>query len=84
MEQVISYLEKVRLRYVNTKNKQDWYDLIQLLPSSYNQLRTVTMNYENASNIYYARKNHKLAEWHLFCRWIETLPYAEDFILVKD
>ncbi len=84
MEQVIAYLEKVRQRYLETKEKQDWYDLIQLLPSSYNQMRTVTMNYENASSMYYARKNHKLAEWHVFCSWIETLPYAADFILVKD
>ena len=84
MKQVIAYLEQVRQRYMETKDKQDWYDLIQLLPSSYNQMRTVTMNYENASNMYYARKNHKLLEWHIFCDWVETLPYAADFILVKD
>ncbi len=84
MKQVIAYLEQVRQRYMETKDKRDWYDLIQLLPSSYNQMRTVTMNYENASNMYYARKNHKLLEWHIFCDWVETLPYAADFILVKD
>lgn len=84
MEEVVSYLEKVRRKYLETKEKKDWYDLIQLLPSSYNQLRTVTMNYENVSNMYYARRSHKLAEWRRFCGWIENLPYAKDFILVKD
>lgn len=84
MAEVVAYLEKVRLRYLETKDKQDWYDLIQLLPSSYNQMRTVTMNYENAANMYYARRNHKLKEWHVFCDWIEKLPYAGDFITVKD
>lgn len=84
MEQVITYLEKVRRKYLETKDKRDWYDLIQLLPSSYNQMRTVTMNYENAANMYYARRNHKLQEWHVFCEWIEKLPYAKDFIIVKD
>ncbi|MBO5278346.1 MAG: hypothetical protein J6B06_02505 [Lachnospiraceae bacterium] len=84
MEQVVEQLEKVRLKYLETKEKKDWYDMIQLLPSSYNQMRTVTMNYENAANIYYARRNHKLQEWHVFCDWIEKLPYANDFIIVKD
>ena len=55
--------------------------MIQLLPSSYNQLRTVTMNYENLMNIYYARRFHKLDEWHVVCDWIESLPYAKEFIL---
>ena len=55
--------------------------MIQLLPSSYNQLRTVTMNYENLMNIYYARRFHKLDEWHVVCHWIESLPYAKEFIL---
>lgn len=62
------------------KSKDDWYDMIQLLPSSYNQMRTCTFNYETLINIYRARKNHKLAEWHTFCDWIETLPYAEQLI----
>lgn len=84
MGQVITYLEQVRKKYIETKDKEDWYDLIQLLPSSYNQMRTVTMNYENAANMYYARRNHKLEEWHVFCRWVEKLPYAADFIMVKD
>lgn len=76
----ISYLEQVRLKYLETKDKAYWYDMIQLLPTSYNQMRTCTLNYETLMNIYHARKNHKLDEWHVFCRWIETLPYAADLI----
>ncbi len=79
----IDYMEATRLRFVGTKDKRDWYDLIQLLPSSYNQLRTVTMNYETLVNIYYARRAHKLDEWHVFCDWIRTLPYAEDLICCR-
>lgn len=80
----MSYLESVRLRYVETKDKADWYDLIQLLPSSYNQMRTCSLNYENLVNIYYARKNHKLDEWHVMCGWIRTLPYADTLICFKE
>lgn len=80
----IDYMEATRLRFVETRDKRDWYDLIQLLPSSYNQLRTVTMNYETLVNIYYARRAHKLDEWHVFCDWIRTLPYAEDLICCRD
>ena len=80
----MDYMEATRRRFVETKDKRDWYDLIQLLPSSYNQLRTVTMNYETLVNIYYARRAHKLDEWHVFCDWIRTLPYAEDLICCRD
>ena len=80
----IDYMEATRLRFVETKDKRDWYDLIQLLPSSYNQLRTVTMNYETLINIYYARRAHKLDEWHVFCDWIRTLPYADDLICCRE
>ena len=80
----MDYMEQTRLRFVETKDKRDWYDLIQLLPSSYNQLRTVTMNYETLINIYYARRAHKLDEWHVFCDWIRTLPYADDLICCRD
>ena len=80
METVVAELENIRLRFKETKSKDDWYDMIQLLPSSYNQMRTCTFNYETLINIYRARKNHKLAEWHTFCDWIETLPYAEQMI----
>ncbi len=75
METIVQKLEEIRLRYLEQgKKKEDWYDLIQLLPSSYNQMRTCTFNYETLINIYFARKNHKLAEWHTFCDWIGTLP----------
>ena len=84
LERFVAYLETVRLRYVETKDKADWYDLIQLLPSSYQQLRTCTLNYENLINIYYARRNHRLDEWHVLCRWIETLPYAQELILIRE
>ena len=80
METVVAELENIRLRFKETKSKEDWYDMIQLLPSSYNQMRTCTFNYETLINIYRARKNHKLAEWHTFCDWIETLPYADQLI----
>ena len=80
METVVAELENIRLRFKETKSKDDWYDMIQLLPSSYNQMRTCTFNYETLINIYRARKNHKLAEWHTFCDWIETLPYEEQLI----
>lgn len=79
----VAYIEGVRQEYIATRDKAKWYDLIQLLPSSYNQLRTVTLNYENLINIYRARKNHKLDEWHVFCGWIRTLPYADDLIVFE-
>lgn len=78
---VIAYMEDLRLRYNETKDKALWIDMIQFLPSSYNQMRTVTMNYENLINIYHARKNHKLSEWHVLCADIEKLPYAKELIV---
>lgn len=84
MQTVVDKLEEVRLRYLDSKKKEEWYDLIQLLPSSYNQMRTCTLNYETLVNIYYARRNHKLAEWHTFCAWIESLPYAKELIIAAD
>ena len=84
MEVVVERLEAIRQKYMLTgKHKEDWYDMIQLLPSSYNQLRTVTMNYETLVNMYHARKNHKLQEWHELCAWIETLPYAKELIIAE-
>ncbi len=80
MENVISHLEKLRLEFLETKDKTIWYSIIQFLPSSYNQMRTCTLNYENILNIYYARKNHKLDEWHVFCDWVKTLPYIADWV----
>ena len=84
MDTVIERLEKIRLEYIETKDKAQWYDLIQLLPSSYNQMRTCTMNYETLVNIYFARQHHKLTEWHEFCDWIKTLPYAQELIICED
>ena len=81
LDATIACLEERRGKFLETKDKSYWYDMIQLLPSSYNQLRTVTMNYENLLNIYYARRFHKLDEWHVVCDWIESLPYAKEFIL---
>ena len=70
-------LNHYRDLYLQTKDKKYWWQMIQLLPSSYNQRRTVMMNYEVLANIYKSRKNHKLDEWHTFCEWIESLPYSE-------
>lgn len=81
MQTVVDKLEEIRLRYRETKSKEDWYDMIQLLPTNYNQMRTCSFNYETLINIYYARQDHKLAEWHTFCDWIKTLPYAEELII---
>ena len=80
---IIAKLEELRLKYTETKDKQYWYDIIQLLPSSYNQMRTCSLNYETLINIYYARKGQKLDEWHTFCDFIKTLPYAKDLIMIK-
>lgn len=84
LESLIGYLEDTRVRFLETKDKQEWYDMIQLLPSSYNQLRTVTMNYETLSNIYHARKHHKLKEWHVLCDVIKTLPHAQEMIIIHE
>ena len=73
----INVLNYYRGRYIKTKDKRYWWQLIQLLPSSYNQRRTVMLNYEVLANIYKSRRNHKLDEWHTFCDWIESLPYSE-------
>ena len=74
---IIDRLNVYRERYLKTKDKNDWWQMIQLLPTSYNQKRTVMLNYEVLANIYKSRRNHKLDEWHTFCDWIEELPYSE-------
>ncbi len=85
LDALITYLEAERQKFCeNKENRQPWHNMIQLLPTSYNQMRTVTMNYENLINIYYARKNHKLAEWHTLCDWIASLPYAKELILIRE
>ena len=73
----IGWLNYCREKYLETKDKKYWWQMIQLLPSSYNQKRTVMLNYEVLANMYKSRKNHKLDEWHTFCDWIESLPYSE-------
>ncbi len=84
LDATIAYLEAERQKFnADKENRQPWHNMIQMLPTSYNQLRTVTLNYENLINIYYARRAHKLAEWHTLCDWIMTLPAAEAWILIK-
>ena len=85
LDATVAYLEAERQKFIaNKEDRQPWHNMIQMLPSSYNQMRTVTLNYENLINIYYARRNHKLAEWHTLCDWILTLPCAKEWICVKD
>ena len=83
LKRTVEDLESIRLRFLEKKNKEDWYTIIQLLPSSYQQMRTCTMNYESLINMYFSRKSHKLEEWHTFCDWIQTLPYAKELILAE-
>ena len=73
----VEALNKARNLYLETKDKKYWWQMIQLLPTSYNQKRTVMLNYEVLANIYKSRKNHKLDEWHTFCDWLKSLPYSE-------
>lgn len=77
MLKIIDTLNFYREAYIDTKDKDHWWQLIQLLPTSYNQKRTVMLNYEVLSNIYPTRKNHKLDEWHVFCDWIKNLPHFD-------
>ena len=85
LDALIAYLEAERRKFVADKeDRQPWHNMIQMLPSSFNQMRTVTLNYENLINIYYARRSHKLAEWHVLCDWIMSLPYAAQLIAVKE
>ena len=74
---IIQCLNNYRKLYLATKNKKYWWQMIQILPQSYNQRATVQLNYATLRNMYHARKNHKLDEWIEFCKWIETLPYSE-------
>ncbi len=84
LDSMIEVLERLRLRFVETKDKQAWYSMIQLLPESYEQLRTCSFNYETLVHIYFARRDHKLEEWHRFCDWILELPYARELILGEE
>ena len=80
LKPTVDLLNVYRERFLETKDKADWWQLIQLLPSSYNQRRTWDLNYAVLRNIYRARRNHKIDEWHTLCDWIETLPYAKELI----
>ena len=77
MKTTCDLLNQYREKYLKTKDKKYWLQMIQLLPSSYNQTRNVMLNYEVLANIYKSRKDHKLDEWREFCKWIETIPYSE-------
>lgn len=84
LKNTIHMLNKCRALYLQTKDKKYWWQMIQLLPSSYNQRATLMLNYEVLANMYHARKNHKLDEWRNFCAWIETLPYAKELIVGEE
>lgn len=81
LDSIVTRLNEIRVYYNASSSKTAWYSMIQLLPSSYNQMRTCTMTYENLRNMYHARKKHKLDEWRKFCEWVETLPYAQELII---
>ena len=80
LETIIAAINDYRVSYKETKDKEDWYRMIQLIPQSSHYLRTVDLNYETLLSIYHQRKNHKLDEWRAFCKWIETLPYMKEFL----
>ncbi len=77
LKRLVSVLNVARNRFLETEDKAFWWQMIQLLPSSYNQRRTVMLNYEVLANMYKSRRHHKLDEWHTLCDWIEGLPYSE-------
>ena len=80
-EELIPYLEALRQKYNETKDKRYWKELIRWLPNGWLQTRTITMNYENLRSMYHQRENHKLTEWHSFCDWVKSLPYAQELII---
>lgn len=81
LKKVVDYLNSRRKLFNETKSKDYWWHMIQILGTSFNQKRTLHLNYEVLRNMYHARKAHKLDEWHVFCDWIETLPYAKELIV---
>ena len=84
LDAVIGFMERERIAFIETKDKAHWHNMIQMLPTSYNQLRTVTLNYEVLINIYRARRYHKLDEWKTLCAEIEKLPYAKELIMLRE
>ena len=83
-EDIIDMCENLRQKYLKTKDKRYWRALVQILPESWLQTRTVTMSYSNLRNMYFQRRDHKLTEWHDFCDWIKSLPYAGELIMLED
>lgn len=83
IDYIIGALNIARAKYLDTKDKEDWWQMIQLLPTSYNQKRTVDLNYEVLFTIYYDRAGHKLDEWKTFRDWIEQLPYMSEFLMFR-
>ena len=81
--QFINYLEDLRVKYLETKDKGYWKELVRWLPESWLQTRTVTLSYANLRNIYFQRKDHKLTEWHTFCDWVESLPWGKELITLS-
>jgi len=81
VDSIIQHLEELRQKYNATKDKRYWKELVRWLPNGWLQTRTVTMNYENLRSMYHQREYHKLTEWHSFCDWVKTLPYAKEFII---
>lgn len=84
LQEKLKFLEKRRVEFNKTGDMRCWHDIIQLLPSSYNQRRTVQINYAVLRNMYHARKEHKLYEWRDFCKFVEALPYAKELIVIGD
>lgn len=84
LQDIVNVLNKCRTLYLETKDKRYWWQIIQLLPSSYNQKRTVQLNYQVLKSMYFARRNHKLDEWHTLCEWMEGLPYFRDICIMED
>lgn len=83
LNDTIKTINTSRQYFIDMKLKEDWWQIIQLLPSSYNQMRTIDLDYETLFSIYHQRKNHKLDEWKEFCKWIETLPYMKEFLNIN-
>lgn len=83
-EDIIDMCETLRQKYLETKDKRYWRALVQILPQSWLQTRTITMTYENLRNMYFQRRDHKLIEWHRFCGWIMKLPYGEELIMLEE
>lgn len=81
---IITFLEDLRQKYLETKDKKYWKELVRWLPNGWLQTRTITMSYANLRNMYFQRQNHKLTEWHKFCQWVRSLPYAEELIIMED